>query len=136
MTTHPRLRLALILSAASIAGTGMVVAHHSHGNYSDTFVDVEGVVKEVHLVNPHSWIYIEVKGPNGQPQKWSLEASSVLQLERIGVTRDYIKAGDTIKARCHPLRDGSRGCLLGFVKAKDGTIKDWDSNNLPIPTDF
>jgi len=111
-------------------------AHHSHGNYVDTFTDIEGVVKEVHLMNPHSWIYLEVKGPNGQPQKWSLEASSLIQLERIGVTREYIKPGDTIKARCHPLRDGSRGCLLGFVKAKDGSVKDWDSNNLPIPTDF
>ncbi len=136
MTVHPTLRLAAILAVASIVGTSPIRAHHSHGNYSDTFVDVEGVVKEVHFVNPHSWIYIEVKGPDGQPQKWSLEASSVIQLERIGVTRDYIKAGDTIKARCHPLRDGSRGCLLGFVKAKDGSVKDWDSNNLPIPTDF
>jgi hypothetical protein len=111
-------------------------AHHSHGNYADTFTDIEGVVREVHLMNPHSWIYLDVKGPNGQPQKWSLEASSVIQLERIGVTRDYIKPGDTIKARCHPLRDGSRGCLLGFVKARDGSVKDWDSNNLPIPADF
>jgi hypothetical protein len=136
VTTHPTLRLAAILTAASIVGTSPIRAHHSHGNYSDTFVDLEGVVKEVHFVNPHSWIYIEVKGPDGQPLKWSLEASSVIQLERIGVTREYIKAGDTIKARCHPLRDGSRGCLLGFVKAKDGSVKDWDSNNLPIPTDF
>ena len=136
MTAHPGLRLAVILTAACIAGTSPVGTHHSHGNYSDAFVDVEGVVKEVHFVNPHSWIYIEVKGPDGQPQKWSLEASSIIQLERIGVTRDYIKAGDTIKARCHPLRDGSRGCLLGFVKARDGSVKDWDSNNLPIPTDF
>jgi hypothetical protein len=52
------------------------------------------------------------------------------------VTRDYLKVGDTVKARCHPLRDGSRGCLLGFLKAPDGSIKDWDGNNLPIPTDF
>jgi hypothetical protein len=80
--------------------------------------------------------YIEVKGPNDQPQKWSLEASSVIQLERIGVTRDYIKAGDTIKARCHPLRDGSRGCLLGFVKARDGSVKDWDGGTGPTPADF
>jgi hypothetical protein len=136
MTAHPTLRLAAILTAASIVGTSPIRAHHSHGNYSDTFVDVEGVVKEVHFVNPHSWIYIEVKGPDGQPLKWSLEASSVIQLERIGVTREYIKAGDSIKARCHPLRDGSRGCLLGFVKARDGSVKDWDSNNLPIPADF
>jgi hypothetical protein len=136
MTRQRAVPLAMLIGAAWIAGASAVGAHHSHGNYSDAFVDIEGVVKEVHFVNPHSWIYIEVKGPNGQPLKWSLEASSVIQLERIGVTRDYIKAGDSIKARCHPLRDGSRGCLLGFVKARDGSVKDWDSNNLPIPTDF
>ena len=132
----PRRNLALIGIACALVIPTPTRAHHSHGNYMDTFTDIEGVVKEVHFVNPHSWIYLEVKGPNGQPQKWSLEASSLIQLERIGVTRDYIKPGDTIKARCHPLRDGSRGCLLGFVKANDGSVKDWDSNNLPIPTDF
>jgi uncharacterized protein DUF6152 len=120
----------------ALAVSTSVWAHHSHGNYVDTFTDIEGVVKEVHLMNPHSWIYLDVKGPNGQPQKWSLEASSLIQLERIGVTRDYIKPGDTIKARCHPLRDGSRGCLLGFVKARDGSVKDWDASNIPLPTDF
>jgi len=111
-------------------------AHHSHGNYVDTFTDVEGVVKEVHLINPHSWIYLEVKGPSGQPQKWALEATNRVALERMGITRDSVKPGDSIKVRCHPLRDGSRGCLLGFLKAKDGSVKDWDGNNLPIPTDF
>ncbi len=111
-------------------------AHHSHGNYADTFVDIEGVVKEVHLLNPHSWIYVVVKNASGQPQTWALEATNVIGLQRIGVSREYIKAGDAIKARCHPLRDGSRGCLLGFLKARDGSIKDWDGNNLPIPTDF
>ena len=136
MTSTSRWNLgAMTFLCSVIASTGLW-AHHSHGNYVDTFTDIEGVVKEVHLMNPHSWIYLEVKGPNGQPQKWSLEASSVNQLERIGVTREYIKPGDTIKARCHPLRDGSRGCLLGFVKAKDGSVKDWDSNNLPNPADF
>jgi Family of unknown function (DUF6152) len=111
-------------------------AHHSHGNYVETFTDIEGVVKEVHLVNPHSWIYIEVKGPDGRMLRWSLEASSRNALERIGVTHEYIKAGDTIKVRCHPLRDGSRGCLLGFVKARDGSVKDFDASNVPLPTDF
>ena len=115
--------------------TPPAAAHHSHGNYVATFMDIEGVVKQVHLLNPHSWIYLEVKNASGQPQTWALEATNVIGLQRIGVTRDYLKVGDTIKARCHPLRDGSRGCLLGFLKAPDGSIKDWDGNNLPIPTD-
>jgi hypothetical protein len=133
MTSIRRLLLAITCAAVLAAPTR---AHHSHGNYTDTFTDVEGVVTEVHLVNPHSWIYLEVKGPNGQPQKWALEATNRVALERMGITPEYIKAGDRIKARCHPLRDGSRGCLLGFLKAKDGSVKDWDGNNLPLPADF
>ena len=127
--------LAAVLACAALP-TAPVGAHHSHGNYVSTFMDIEGVVKQVHLLNPHSWVYLEVKNASGQPQTWALEATNVIGLQRIGVTREYLKAGDTIKARCHPLRDGSRGCLLGFLKAPDGTIKDWDGNNLPIPTDF
>ena len=112
-------------------------AHHSHGTYVDTFMDIEGVVKEVHLVVPHSWVYIEVKDPkSGEPQIWALEATGRTGLQRIGVTADTVKPGDTIKARCHHLRDDSNGCLLGFLKAKDGSVKDWDGNNAPAPADF
>ncbi len=111
-------------------------AHHSHGSYVDTFMDIQGVVKELHLVVPHSWIYLEVKAANGEPQMWELEATSRTGLQRIGVTPVYVKPGDTVKARCHHLRDGSNGCLLGFLKAKDGTVKDWDGNNAPPPPDF
>ena len=112
-------------------------AHHSHGAYVDTFMDVQGVVKEVHLVVPHSWVYIEVKNPKGgEPEVWALEATGRTGLERVGVTATTVAVGDTVKARCHRLRDGSNGCLLGFLKAKDGTVKDWDGNNAPPPSDF
>jgi Family of unknown function (DUF6152) len=113
-----------------------VLAHHSHGNYVDTFMDIQGVVKEVHLVVPHSWVYLEVKDEKGEPQIWALEATGRTGLQRIGVTPEYVKPGDNVKARCHRLRDGSNGCLLGFLKAKDGTVKDWDGNNAPAPADF
>ena len=111
-------------------------SHHSHGNYTtDEFIDLQGVVKELHLVVPHSWVYLEVKGPNGA-EVWALEATSRTGLEKIGVTRDSIKPGDTVKARCHRLRDGTNGCLLGFLKAQDGTVKDWDGGEAPAPKDF
>lgn len=111
-------------------------AHHSHGNYGDNFIDLQGTVKEVHLLNPHSWVYLDVRGPDGQLQTWALEATNRIGLERIGVTADSLKPGEAIKVRCHPLRDGSRGCLLGFVKTKDGTVRDWDGTRLPVPADF
>ena len=133
------MRVKLGLGLAAICAIAIALpawAHHSHGNYTDTFMDVEGVVKEVHLVVPHSWVYLEVKDPKGEPQMWALEATGRAGLQRIGVTAEYLKPGDTVKARCHRLRDGSNGCLLGFLKAKDGTVKDWDGNNAPAPADF
>jgi Family of unknown function (DUF6152) len=131
------MRLTIGLAAACVLGLiASVSAHHSHGQYEETFRDISGVVKEVHLLTPHSWVYIEVKDAGGAAQLWALEATSRTGLERVGVNRESLKPGDTIKARCHPLRDGSNGCLLGFLKAPDGTVKDWDGNNAPNPTDF
>jgi hypothetical protein len=133
MSMRVRLLLAAICAIAFSLPAG---AHHSHGNYMDTFRDIEGVVTEVHFVVPHSWVYMEVKDAAGQPQLWALEATGRGGLERIGVTKEYIKAGDPIKVRCHPLRDGSPGCLLGFLKARDGSVKDWDGGTGPAPADF
>jgi hypothetical protein len=121
---------------ALMALTTAAGAHHSHGLYEDGFTDVTGVVKELHFLTPHSFVYIEVKPASGEPQLWALEGTSRQGLERIGVTKEYVKVGDTIKARCHVLKDKSNGCLLGFVKAKDGTVKDWDGGQLAGPADF
>ena len=119
-----------------LAMTSVSHPHHSHGNYEAGYVDIEGVVTEVHLINPHSWIYLQVEGANIQTEVWALEAASRGQLERIGIVDDVLNPGDRIKVRCHPLRDRSRGCLLGFVKTEDGSITDWDGTNLPHPADF
>jgi hypothetical protein len=127
---------------AAFAAAGVVTltlsasAHHSHGQYDESFRDVSGIVKELHLLTPHSWLYIEVKDASGTTQLWALEATTRAQLEQAGVTRDYVKAGDLVKARCHPLRDKTNGCLLGFLKAADGSVKDWDGGNAPPPKDF
>ena len=128
-----RLTLAAVFAVALALPAG---AHHSHGNYSDTFTDIEGVVTELHLLVPHSWLYVEVEGPDGESQIWALEATDRNGLAEIGVTRDYIRPGDMVKARCHPVRDGSPGCLLGFLRAADGSVKDWDGGNAPAPADF
>jgi Family of unknown function (DUF6152) len=125
-----------VLLVVGLYFTLTAAAHHSHGQYAETFTDFQGVVKEVILVTPHSWVYLEVKDASGAFQMWALESTSRTALERIGVTREYLKPGDTVKVRCHPLRDGSNGCLLGFLKAPDGSIKNWDGGAVPELSDF
>ena len=39
-----------------------------------------------------------------------------------------------VKARCHQLKDGSNGCLLGFLKGPDGVVKNWDGDTGPVPS--
>jgi len=133
------MRVTLGLGLAGLFALAMAMpvrAHHAHGNYAAEFTDFTGTVKEVHFLNPHSWVYLEVKNTKGEMETWAMEAAGRQGLARIGVDANYIKAGDTIKARCHVLKDGSTGCLLGFLKGRDGTVKDWDGGMAQPEGDF
>jgi len=96
-------------------------AHHSHNAYEVTqWSDLEGVVKEVHLMNPHSWLYLDVTSENGEITTWALEAASPNSITENGVKPEDVKSGDPVKVRIHLLRDGSNGGLLGFVTPAHG----------------
>jgi hypothetical protein len=103
-------------------------AHHSHGNYEmRQFTEFDGTVTEVYWINPHAWVYMEVEDEQGETVTWAVEASGVTSLYRAGIAEDDVKSGDKIHVKCHPLRDGSNGCLLGFVTTQDGVEKEWDN---------
>jgi hypothetical protein len=102
-------------------------AHHSHGNYDvNNYTLLEGQVSEVQWINPHTWIYLEIQDEDGEPTIWALEGGAPGGLIRRGWSPDSVKPGDTIRVRCHQLRDGSNGCLLGFVTPPGGEEKEWD----------
>jgi hypothetical protein len=108
--------------AASLALTGPTWAHHSHAMYTDgdVLIDMEGTVSEVHWVNPHVWVYLDVINQQGQTSTWALEGANISALVRGGWAEDSIKAGDEITVRCRALKDGTDGCLLGFVTSING----------------
>lgn len=118
------------LGLAVVCAFGLALplaAHHSHGNYLMTeYTILKGTIKEIHWLNPHSWIYLEVKDDKGEVAVWALEGASVAQLRRRGWAADSLKVGDTISARCHQLRDKSNGCLLGFITPPGGAEKLFD----------
>ena len=102
-------------------------AHHSHGNYAMTsYTEIEGTVTDVYWINPHAWMYMDVVNDQGQVESWALEAAGATTLIRGGVAQDDVKPGDKIRVRCHRMRDGTNGCLLGYVTTPDGVEKEWD----------
>jgi len=126
----------VMTSIRSCAGLSVLVglmlaapagAHHSHSNYETReFTHLQGKVTEFHWINPHTWIFIEVLDDQGRPTVWALEGASPTELRRDGWKQDDVEVGDTISVRCHQLKDGSNGCLLGFVTPEGGVEKEWD----------
>jgi Family of unknown function (DUF6152) len=129
-----RLRFVALVIAGAAALAVPASAHHSHNNYATSdFTFIEGTVKEIHFLNPHSWVYLEVKNDKGEPELWALEATGPRGLENNGITKDTLKVGERAKVRCHRLRDNTNGCLLGFLTPLHGDVsrghgveKEWD----------
>ena len=118
------------LTLAALAATLLAIpasAHHSHGNYLMTeYTHLTGTVTELHWVNPHTWVYLDITDADGQTATWLLEAASANTLRRQGIDEDLVQPGDTVSVRCHQLRDGSNGCLLGFLTPDGGVEREWD----------
>lgn len=96
-----RFRAAIVLPIAlAIEFTcGAVVAHHSFAGEFDNSVAVtlHGVVASVEMINPHSFIYLDVKA-QGAVERWALEGPGPMQVLRRGLDLQFIKAGDELGA--------------------------------------
>ncbi|MGH9253089.1 MAG: DUF6152 family protein [Vicinamibacterales bacterium] len=110
--------LAVLCAVSLVVPAG---AHHSHNNYDTSkWTPFDATVKQVHWLFPHSWIYVEIKDDKGQVATWALEAANPNSIMENGVGKNHVMPGDRIRIRCHLLRDGSNGCLLGFVTPQHG----------------
>ncbi|HEV8395768.1 MAG TPA: DUF6152 family protein [Vicinamibacterales bacterium] len=113
--------VALLCVAVLAARIATLSAHHSHANYDvTTWTVMEGTVKQLVLMAPHSIVYLEVKDDKGTVATWALEATNQRAILNNGVKREDVRPGDHVKVRCHLLRDGAKGCLLGFITPMHG----------------
>jgi hypothetical protein len=84
-------------------------AHHSWNQVfsEDKPLVLRGTISKVELVNPHGWIWIDVKGDDGAVKKWGIEGGSPNGLIRNGITKDSLKIGEELTVRGYGSRDGS-----------------------------
>lgn len=98
-------------------------AHHSFGGVFDgsRTVDVEGVVREFRLVNPHAEMTLEVANAAGGKELRTVEFDGRLNLTVGGWTPETIKAGERVKVHGNPARSGDgRVWFLSLTRA-DGS---------------
>lgn len=114
--------LAIIGAGCAIAATA-ANAHHAFSTEFDVDspVVLQGKVTKVELINPHSWIHIEVVGSDGEATVWMIEGGSPNALVRRGVTKASIPIGAELSVNGYQARDGSNKAVGRDLNFADGT---------------
>jgi len=119
------------LAAVAVIAAGAVLlltpqpiqAHHAFAAEFDEKKPVkftDATVTKVQLINPHSWIYVDVKMPDGKTENWAIEAGSPNVLLRRGITKNTLKAGDKIVVDGYMAKDGSHRANGRDLKLPNG----------------
>src|ERR1044071_5756179 len=110
----PRWLGALAL-ARVLLGAPPAQAHHSFAAEFDINkpITLEGTVTKVEWVNPHVYVYLDVKDASGKVTAWSLSSLSPGAARRAGVTRANFGQGQTVKVLAYHSKDGSN---FGFMR--------------------
>ena len=112
---------ALAVAGLLAAVTAPAFAHHSFAIFDTAKMSYStGTLKEFELVNPHTWLHLNLVDAKGQSTVWSFEGGSVAQLVSLGWSKDTFRVGDKIEVGYHPMKDGSRGGQLMSVKMASG----------------
>lgn len=112
---------------SALVGAARVAAHHSiqaQFDINKSFT-IAGNVARVEWINPHSYLTLNVKAPDGKVEKWAFEMGAAGQLRRTGLSRadrGGLKAGDAVTIKALAARDGSNSGLLQEITTADGRV--------------
>lgn len=121
--------LSLLLTAASVS------AHHAFAAEFDANkpVAMEGTITRMEWTNPHVWLHMDVKKPDGKIERWAFEAGTPNVLFRRGFTRKSLEPGTVVKVDGYQAKDGSRRANGRDLTFKDGTKLFMGSSGIGAP---
>jgi hypothetical protein len=99
----------LTLAAAALALALPLLAHHavSAEFNSDKVVTLKGVVSKVDWVNPHIFVYFDVKDESGKVTTWRLQSLPPLFFKGSGLTKAKLMDGSEATITAYPAKDGT-----------------------------
>jgi hypothetical protein len=122
-------RCAGVLAIAALLVSAVpVLAHHSLQSEFDInkSITLKGTVTKVEWVNPHVYVYLDVKDSNGTVTNWALESLPTAVLRRGGLTKQMLGLGETVEILGYGSHDGSNLAFLRKITFGDGhTVEIW-----------
>jgi hypothetical protein len=118
-------RLLAVLAAGglllNVAATP-VWAHHAFSSEFDAAkpVKLTGVVKKMEWINPHSWLTIDVKRPDGTMETWEIEAGAPNAMFRRGFNRNSLPIGTEVVVNGFQAKDGRKRANGRDISFTDG----------------
>ena len=105
-----------------LVASAPALAHHSFSAEFDASKHLQftGTVTRMEWVNPHVWIHVDVKKPDGTVENWAVEGGTPSALYRRGLTKTAIPAGTEIVIDGYGAKDGSNRMNGRDLKFADG----------------
>jgi hypothetical protein len=103
-----------------VAVTAASAHHAAAGIDRTTTKELKGTIKAFSWQNPHSWMEVEVAGPDGKLVTWTVEMTAPSYLVRAGWKASTVKPGDEVRVTVRPLKNGDPGGLFVSVTLGDG----------------
>jgi hypothetical protein len=102
--------LCAVVCALALSVSARLAAHHAFAAEFDSTKPVKfrGTVTKMLWVNPHAWIYIDVKKDDGTVEEWMIEAGTPNTLLRRGFTKESLQPGTEIVVDGYQAKDGER----------------------------
>jgi hypothetical protein len=127
----------VMMGLGVVVATMPAVAHHSFSAEYDRQqpLTLKGTVTKMEWINPHAWLYIDVKGPDGRVVNWAIEEGSPNALFKRGWTKNSVMPGLEIIVEGYRAKDGSLKVNAGTVTLPDGRHMFAGSSGTGAPND-
>ena len=118
-----RTKMAIVMAGGiALSNAAAVMAHHAFSAEFDANkpVKLTGTVTRVEWVNPHAWIHVDVKNPDGTVTEWAIEGGTPNTLLRRGLTKNSLPVGTELVIEGYQAKAGGPRANGRDLTFKDG----------------